>query len=84
MTACRNCTEAKAQAWHGFTHDCDGCRARALSRGPDYHQSRVEKRQTAAYRAALVKLGVTHEQVKAAAAIDVMNKGAVLPPSEAR
>lgn len=67
---CPDCTEAQAKPWHQFRAGCKGCEARALSRSPQYVESRRQNRQTPAYRAALESLGLTHDEVRAAAKTD--------------
>lgn len=64
---CPNCTQAKAQPWHQFTAGCKGCEARALSRSPQFVESKRRNRQTPEYRAALAACGLTHEAVLVAA-----------------
>lgn len=67
---CRDCTKAAERRWHGFTADCPGCAARAVARGPNYRASRDNGQPTWQYRAELQQMQVTHQQVRAAAAID--------------
>lgn len=72
--SCEDCIRSAAEAWHGFRHGCPGCAARAVSRGHNYRDAQTSGRQTVKYRAELELLGVTHDQVKQAAAADAMNK----------
>ncbi len=68
--SCPACT-ASAQAPHfGFRAGCQGCAARAVARGPDFHRCRTAGKQDKAYRALLAATGVTHEQVVTAAETD--------------
>lgn len=67
---CQDCQTAAERPWHTFRDGCPGCAARALSRSPQFFESRRRGKQTQAYRAALEALGLTHEQVQAAAAVD--------------
>lgn len=67
---CEDCTNSAAKLWHGFTAGCDGCKSRAVSRGPNYRRARDSGRQDRPYLEELRMLGVTHEQVKAAAGVD--------------
>lgn len=67
---CADCVQAVLGPWHGFTHNCPGCAARAVSRGPNFAKSRAEGTQTRRYRDELDLLKVTHSQVVAAAAAD--------------
>ena len=70
---CPDCALAERCRWHGFTATCKGCKARAAARSPECHEARTENRQTQGYRQLLKALGVTHEDVKAAAAADKAN-----------
>ncbi len=72
---CADCETASQQLWHGFMAQCPGCQARALSRGPEFAESAARRRQSSEYVAQLKRLGLTHEQVKAAHAADAINKG---------
>lgn len=68
--SCPDCSAAAKKRWHGFHANCLGCAARSLVRGPHFRrvqQAGVLDRQ---YRGACEQLGVTHEQVRAAAAAD--------------
>lgn len=67
---CPDCTEAQAKPWHQFRAGCKGCQARALSRSPELFESRRQGKPTEAYRAALESLGLTHDEVRAAAKTD--------------
>jgi len=67
---CKDCAQASAQVWHIFSADCPGCAARALARGPHFKRCRDAGRLDRQYRAALDLFGLTHEQVRAAAAVD--------------
>ena len=67
---CPNCTKAEAQPWHQFTAGCKGCEARAISRSPQFVESRRSGKQTPEYRAALAACGLTHEAVLAAGKAD--------------
>lgn len=71
---CPDCKAARTALHHGFRAACDGCKARAMARSPHYFRCRTAGRLDAEYRAALKAVGVTHEQVKAAAAEDFMGR----------
>ncbi|QAZ38444.1 hypothetical protein C1M51_02855 [Methylibium sp. Pch-M] len=71
---CPDCTRSAAELWHGFRGQCPGCAARAVARGPNYRESHGAGRLTSKYRAELELLGVTHDQVKAAAAGDALGR----------
>ena len=76
MTDCPDCTSATTQPWHGFRHGCQGCAARAVSRGINFASSRARGQQTRLYREELQLLGVTHADVLQAARVDAVNKEA--------
>lgn len=69
-STCPDCAASATQVWHGFTHGCQGCAARALARGHHFRRCRDAGMLDRHYRAALALFGVTHEQVKAAAQAD--------------
>ena len=71
---CPDCTAAAQQDWHGFKAGCLGCAARAVARGPNYRRVRDAGRLDRQYRGELEQLGVTHEQVKAAAQADALGR----------
>jgi hypothetical protein len=66
---CTDCDKAAKKRWHGFS-DCAGCRARAISRDPRFAAARKAGHLTPDYRRMLEQAQVTHEEVKAAAAVD--------------
>jgi hypothetical protein len=70
MTTCQDCTRAAAEPWHGFKAQCQGCCARAAARSPHFRRVRDAGMQDRAYRALLEKFGLSHDEVKAAAAAD--------------
>lgn len=70
---CPDCAKAQQKRWHGFS-DCAGCRARAISRDPRFAAARKEGRQTPEYRRMLEQAQVTHDEVKAQAASDVVGR----------
>ena len=67
---CPDCQTAQARPWHGFRADCKGCQVRALTRSPEYEESRRSGAQTPAYRAALKVLGVSHKTARFVAESD--------------
>lgn len=73
-TACPDCEAAAKEVWHSFRASCSGCAARATSRGPLFHQARRQGRQPQLYREHLARLGLTHDQVKAAANADAAQR----------
>lgn len=76
MTACPDCTAAAAAPWHGFTNGCRGCCARAAARSPHFARVKAAGQQDRPYRALLEQFGLTHSDVKAAAAADVEGRAA--------
>jgi hypothetical protein len=66
---CNDCRLASEKLHHGFS-DCPGCRARAVARDPRFAEARKAGRMTPEYRRMLEQAKVTHEDVKAAAAVD--------------
>lgn len=72
MSACTDCITATQREWHGFTQGCRGCCARAASRSPQFAKARRDGSQDRAYRALLEQFGLTHEQVRDAAANDAV------------
>lgn len=71
---CPDCIRSAAEARHGFTNGCLGCAARSVARGPNYREAMASGRHTWKYRDELRLVGVTHDQVKAAAAADALGK----------
>jgi hypothetical protein len=67
---CEDCAMAAKRLWHGFMADCKGCAARAAARSPHFRRVHDAGMQDRAYRSMLQLYGVTHEQVRAAAAVD--------------
>lgn len=67
---CRDCESAKVKRHHGFMAECRGCCARATARMPQFAESRKAGVMTHEYRRLLDQFGLTHDQVKAAAAAD--------------
>jgi hypothetical protein len=68
---CEDCTLAAAQPHHGFRANCRGCCARAAARSPHFARVKAAGQQDRPYRALLEQFGLTHSDVKAAAAADV-------------
>lgn len=67
---CKACTTAAQQVSAMFHAGCPGCMARSAARSPQFHEARQAGKLTPDYRDLLQRLGVTHEAVKAAAAVD--------------
>lgn len=68
--SCTHCTQSRVLPWHGFQANCRGCAARAAARSPHYARVKANGMQDRHYRALLEKFGLSHEEVKAAAADD--------------
>lgn len=73
---CPDCYLAAKELHHGFRMGCRGCAARAVSRGPNYRRVRQAGALDRQYRGELDALGVTHDEVKAAAAADAIDREA--------
>jgi hypothetical protein len=71
---CDACEAAHRKVWHIFHAGCKGCAARAVARGPNFHEARQTGRGGWRYRAELQQFGLTHEEVKAEAALDVLHQ----------
>ena len=71
---CDACTESAARQWFVFHADCQGCKARSVSRSPEFSESRTEGRQTPRYRALLARVGVTHAEAVRARDADVAGR----------
>ena len=70
MIDCPECIAATMQPHAIFRASCQGCAARAVSRGPNFHASATAGRLTPEYCAELARYGVTHLQAKAARLCD--------------
>lgn len=68
--SCRDCTAASQRSHWEFASDCKGCIARGVARGPHFRRCRDAGQLDRAYRQQLQQAGVTHDQVKEAAAAD--------------
>ena len=68
--SCEFCAQSAAGPCHGFRFDCRGCAARTAARSQPFAESRAAKKQTQEYRALIDRLGVTHDEVIAAARAD--------------
>ena len=71
---CPDCATARDAVHHGFRASCQGCKARAMARGPHYFGCKVAGRLNQVYLQQLERLGLTHDQVKAADAEDFMRR----------
>lgn len=65
---CPDCQAAESDPRHaGYRADCRGCQARSMAHSPLFFEAARSGRQFGEYRVALAALGLTHEEVKAAA-----------------
>lgn len=71
---CPACTEASERSSGRFQMGCRGCIARGVSRYINFRESQQQGRLTHKYRLQLEQAGVSHEEVKAAAAGDFESK----------
>lgn len=69
---CPDCQAAAERVHHGFCANCTGCKARSVVRGPCFDRVRKAGKLDRQYLALLVQMGLSHEEVKAAAATDAM------------
>jgi hypothetical protein len=67
---CPHCDLAATRLHGVFRVGCQGCTARKVARGPDFARVRRAGRLDGAYQQMLQAAELTHEQVKAAAAVD--------------
>jgi len=72
MDTCPACEKAAAKVSHEFRMGCRGCAARSIVRGPHFKRVQLAGMQDRQYRGALAQLGVTHEEVRAQAAVDML------------
>lgn len=69
--SCSDCTTAARVSHWGFAAGCRGCCARAASRTPHWRRVRDNgMQQDRQYRLLLEQFGLTHDEVRAAAASD--------------
>ena len=75
--SCPDCTAASFRQHHGYTADCNGCKARAIARSPFFHAAKTGgmPADKDAYRELLKQIGVTHAEVMAAASADRVKNG---------
>lgn len=71
---CPACDIAHRELSHEFRANCPGCAARAVARGQNFRRVRDAGRLDRKYQAELDLVGVTHDQVKAAAANDFLQR----------
>lgn len=81
---CLDCATAAKQPHHGFTADCRSCCARAAARSPHYARVRDAGKLDRDYRAMLEQFKLSHDQLKAAAAIDALDCIAAASPCNPR
>lgn len=68
---------AAGEFHHAIRSDCRGCAARSAARSPFFAESRAAREWSEDYRTLIDRLGVTHDEVLAAARVDRLarNKG---------
>lgn len=67
---CPACTAAAQRSHWEFCDGCRGCIARGVARGPHFRRCRDAGALDRGYRQQLQQVGLTHDEVKAAAAAD--------------
>jgi hypothetical protein len=72
---CEACTKAAAEPWHGITAGCNGCRLRDMSRGEHFQRVKRTGALDRRYLLWLDGFGLKHDDLKAAAATDFMQRG---------
>ena len=77
VTPCPDCAAASLSQRHGYTSECNGCKARAIARSPFFHAAKTGgmPADKDAYRQVLQHAGVTHGEVIAAASADRVKNG---------
>lgn len=64
---CPDCQAADADPVHaGYRADCHGCKVRSMAHSPPFFEAARRGKLFSEYLAALQKLGLTHQEVKAA------------------
>lgn len=71
---CPACTDAAKRPSHEFIAGCLGCYARTVARSPHFDRVRHAGALDRRYLALLEQFSVSHDEVKAAAAIDDAQK----------
>lgn len=76
--SCKHCEKAATGMWHGFASGCKGCDLRELIRSPmiavDLKRVRLAGKLDGPYLNAIEAHGLTHAEIKAAAAVDHMEQ----------
>lgn len=70
---CTECAAARLYVHHGFRADCRGCTARTAARSTEHDAVRRAGRLDTRYLAMLARVGVTHEEAKAARQADALS-----------
>lgn len=71
---CDFCALAAREMCHAFDAKCRGCNARAAARSPLFFESRRARAWSDEYRDLIERLGVTHDEVLAAAKTDKLKE----------
>lgn len=69
---CKDCEDSRVGLWHGFTAACRSCTARAVARSPQFYTASRKGSIDRPYRILLDTFGLTHDEVKGAAAADMI------------
>lgn len=77
MSDCPDCAKSAERLWHAFTWTCRMCRARHVSRSPQFAASRRIGRFASGYAKLLDVARVEHDEVKQAWERDAMNRAEV-------
>ncbi len=79
--SCPECIAAASRPHHAFMSNCRGCQARAISRGHEFFAARkaagrAGTPEVTAYLALIERVGLTHDEVRAAWKADAANQSA--------
>jgi hypothetical protein len=72
--ACDFCAQAAREMCHDFSARCRGCIAREVARSQPFFESRRARAWSDEYRGLIARLGVTHDEVLAAAKTDKLKE----------
>ena len=83
LVACGHCVAAAERIHASFDNACRGCRARRVARSIEFHNAKTAApedhdfdRMRDRYRSLLVVASVSHQEVRAAAAVDFEQRAA--------
>jgi hypothetical protein len=72
---CPDCLAASERMHHGFRSSCDGCKARAVARGPAFFHRNDSDDKARQYRELLARVRLSPAAVMRARDADWMTKG---------